>query len=156
MRPPLLSRTGHYLLTFGIVQIALSFAYGLGPSYTPGRGAQLVLLPRPVYLTVGVAAGLLAVVTAVHGGKRLRRLAFAALILPSAARSLAALASMAVTGYEAQQLTSALAFLFVVRVHLLIAGWPDPPPDGAVVLQADQLSALAEELRRRHEGGDER
>ncbi len=144
-----LSRRGHYLLAFGVVQVGLALTYGVPPGITPGRLAQFTLLPRLAYEIVGILAGIAAVAAAFHRPPRLERIAFVLLIIPSAARSLAAVGAMAIAGYEAQLATSALAFLFVARVHLLVAGWPDPPPEGSVVLQPGQLTAITDEVRRR-------
>lgn len=134
-----------------MVQLALAFTYGANRS-TPGRELALSLLPGQVYLVLSLVAGALALVAA-FVRPTVERLAFAALAVVAAARCLANLAGF-VAHPEAPLLTGALAFGLLLRVHLLVAGWPDPAPAVTVNLTQEQLEALAEELRRRAaEGG---
>lgn len=149
-RQPRLTRRGHYLLSFGVVQLALAFTYGASDG-TPGRELIQQVLPAPVYLVLSLAAGLLAVVAGVLR-PTLERAAFGALAAVAAARCLANVTAV-VVHQEAPLLTGALAFGLLLRVHLLVAGWPDPPPPATIVLTQDQLEALANELRRRADEG---
>lgn len=146
-----LTRRGHYLLSFGVVQLALAFTYGASDG-TPGRELAQQVLPAPVYLVLSLAAGLLAVAAGVLR-PTLERTAFGALAAVAAARCLANLAAV-VFHQEAPLLTGTLAFGLLLRVHLLVAGWPEPTPPVVVSLTQEQLEALAEELRRRAAGGD--
>lgn len=150
-RGPRLTRRGHYLLAFGLVQVALAFTYG-GTELTEGRAFAQAVLPAPVYLVLSLAAGVLALAAA-YIRPTLERAAFAGLAVVAAARCLANLAGF-VAHQEGVLLTGVLAFGLLLRVHLLVAGWPDPPAVTTITLTQAQLEALAEELRRRAaEGG---
>lgn len=145
-----LTRRGHYLLAFGTVQVGLGLAY-LSPPATSGGRLAADLLPPLLYVTASIMAGLLAVAAA-FARPSLERAAFGALAIVAAIRALSYIAVYVATGQEVI-LTGALAFGLLLRVHLLVAGWPDPPPTSAVMLTQEQLELLAEELRRRHHGG---
>lgn len=143
---PHLTRRGHYLLSFGIVQLALAFTYG-SRADTPGRQLAQSLLPPVVYGVLSVVAGALAILAA-YKRPAWERPAFAALAAAAAARCLANLAGV-VVHQEVPLLTAVLAFGLLLRVHLLVAGWPNPPRTVPVSMTQQQLEALAEELRRR-------
>lgn len=152
-----LTRRGHYLLAFGLVQVALGLAYLADPSSPAGALAQH-LLPPVLYTTASVIVGGLAGVAAFIRPS-LERAAFAGLAVVSAARGLSFAAVYALQAIGPEQasealLTGVLAFVLLVRVHLLVAGWPDPPLIVAPVeLTQQQLAALAEYLRN-HTGDD--
>lgn len=141
-----LSRRGHYLLAFGLVQVALGLAY-LAPSPTEAGQLSATFLPPAMYATASVVAGILAAAAA-FVRPALERAAFTALAVTAALRCLAFLAVL-VALQQVALVTGVLAFGLLLRVHLLVAGWPDPPPTAAVTLTQEQLELLAEELRRR-------
>lgn len=148
-----LTRRGHYLVTFGLVQVALGLAY-LSPPVTEGGRLAAQLLPPAAYTTASVAVGLLAAVAA-FVRPSLERPAFVGLAVLATARA-ASLAAVFVLGdHNAALLTGVLAFALLTRVHVLVSGWPDPPLIVEPVhLTQGQLEALADYLRRHSESED--
>lgn len=142
-----LSRRGHYLLSFGTVQVGLGLAY-LSPPVTEAGRLAATYLPPSVYVVLSLAAGITSAVAA-FARPSLERVAFGLLAVVAAVRALVYVGVAIQTG-EPVILTGALAFALLLRIHVLVAGWPEAPPAQTVSLTQEQLQLLAEELRRRH------
>lgn len=142
---PTVSRRGNYLLTFGVAQAALGFSY-LAPGLTPGRLLVQRILPPSVYLTLSLIAAVVAILAA-FVRPRLEGTAFVLLTITAATRCIANAVSFLLIG-EGVALTAAIAFGLLLRVHILVAGWPDPPPPRTEVLGLTpyEVDAMSEVL----------
>lgn len=149
-----ISRRGHYLLTFGLVQAGLGFLALAGPTGadSPGRRLVLEILHPPAYATLSVVVAAVAFIGACYRPPRLETAAFTGLALIAAARAAVLLYAAAATG-ETSPLAQALVFLLLLRVHLLVSGWPDPAAVPLVGITAEQVATVVDQLRRYEEDG---
>lgn len=149
-----LRRRGHYLLTFGFVQLLLGLLSLDDPSRADGPARQLFseLLHPPVYLSASAFVFALCVAAVICRVPVFERWAFTGLAALAAVRAgLLLVAAYAADGPVSTGLLSQAAlFLLVLRVHVLIAGWPEPQK--VLVLDEDDWRSIAAELRRRLNG----
>lgn len=132
-RPTRLPRRGHYLLSFGPIEIALgalTIASATRPATSPAGEAARQLAPPMVIGPVLIGAGVLAL-AAIASRRVLDRpgdLAMAGLMLTatwSAASYVWAI--VATAGDDIRMATAAAVWLLLARVHHLVSGWPEPP-----------------------------
>lgn len=155
-----LRRRGHYLLTFGTVQLLLGllavFSLEASPPLrsTAARVQFLELLHPPVYL--GLSAACFGLCLAAVWLRRAvwERLAFTSLAALAAGRAgLLVIAALTTPGaIDTSLLSQAVVFLLILRVHVLVAGWPEP--QRLLVLDEDDWHTIAQEMRRRLNGGE--
>lgn len=153
-----LRRRGHYLLTFGVVQLllgvlAVTSAQGVGAlRNTAAREQFLELLHPPIYLALSVVCfGLCVAAVKLRKGLA-ERLAFTSLAALAAGRAgLLFIAALTTPGaIDTSLLSQAVLFLLILRVHVLVAGWAEPTK--VLTLDQDDWQTIAQEMRRRLHG----
>jgi uncharacterized membrane protein HdeD (DUF308 family) len=129
----MISRRSQYLIYFGLVQVALGLAVlaQLGPTEDPLSIAIGRVVPPPIYGTLSVLGGIYSCIAAVSPERhraQLKHVAFGVLAVLLGMRTLAHFyAAIVVPGVNTlQQVATGLVYLLVVRVHVLVARWPEP------------------------------
>lgn len=178
-----LSRRGRYLASFGLLHVALGFAIIAQASVSTSDLASIAVgqvVPPPIYGPVSIIGGLLCFVIPftrpIARRLRYKRFGFGLLAALLAARVVAhvyaaivGLSGATATGLQGgaqinplQQVATATVYSIVVYVHLLIAGWPEPPriteqsryDQDPIRFTEDVFAIMADRLLTEHERGE--
>lgn len=128
-----LPRRGSYLVTFGTIEIllgALTIAGAASPSPSAAITAYREVLPPIPWGAAQIVAGAICFYALARRQvlDRAGNTAMGAITMGAVGSALGYIYAAAATDGEDLRMAGAVAvWLLVARVHLLIAGWPEPP-----------------------------